>query len=226
MKRTFFKLTIIVFGVCLLSLIGCGDDDFGGDYIALVSFQDNDESVLTLDMVRSQCSSGDLADSSATDIEPYTDVLADITITASENAVGMSLNSYTIEYLPELSEDGTHTLVLPPTLNSLLDVGYSGVYISPGSTLEFTLTCFSIDQKQDYRDLIGWDTVQTNFDTDDDAIDDSYMVYDFITAGTIYSELEISRYTIRFVLNFTDDNGQSKNIVVQKTVYFGNYDNC
>lgn len=191
MKISIFKLIIIVFSVCSLFLFGCADDEYYGDYISNITFTDAGGENITLDMYRGVCDSGDP--------EPYTDVVANMQITVADETSGLTLNGYTIEYLAEESEDGTNTLVMPPTLNTLDDRGSETVYMPAGGTTEFTLTCFSVDQKEAYASLM---------------------------TGAAYANLFISRYTIQYTLYCTGDDGESKNIVVQKTVYFGNYDNC
>ncbi len=195
MQNNIFKLTFVFFIVCCLFLVGCGDDNFQGDYATNISFQDGGEdSLLTFDMYRATpC---DPADPDSDD-EPFTDVLADIEITVTGDAPGLKLNGYTIEYIPELSEDGTHTLVMPPTLDNLYDMGSNNLYLPPNSTTTFTTTCFSIEQKEEYRLLIS-----------------------------AFADLLFSRYTIRFIFYFTDDNGQSKEIEVRRTAYLGSYDRC
>ena len=197
MRKSFLKLTYILFTVCCICLFGCGEDDYGADYTSSVSFQDGDEEgVLTLDMYQSQCEAVDPASPFANVLEIFTDVFADIEITTAENVDGLTLNGYTIEYIPELSEDGTHTLILPPTLNSLVDKGSNNIYMPTNSTTSFTITCFSTDQKFDYATLMVGNT------------------------------LDVSRYTIRIILFCTADSGQKKSIEIRRTVYFGNYYRC
>lgn len=231
MQRIFFSLTIALVSVFCLVLFGCGGDDHGGEYITQVSFQDADESdVMTIDIARGVCDVQDLGFIDADDLETYTDMFADITLAVADWAQGITLTGYSIEYIPLVSEDGTNTLVTPPTLNNLYAQGAYNVYIAPGETYTFTTTCFSVDQKEAYRNLIGWVQDSSNFDSDDppDGVLDSTLYWWEIdpTVNPALSNLEVARYTFRIILHCRQDTGENVNIEIRRTVYLGNYDNC
>ena len=191
MQSNFLKKTCLIFMICCLSIVGCGEDPPELEYLASMALSDNGENdTMTIDINWvNPCPGG-------TDPEPFTDAFAEIELTTSETASGLTLKGYTIEYIPELSEDGTQTLVLPPTINNLVDSGSYTLYMPTNSTTSFTLTCFSINQKEALNTL----RLATNFET--------------------------MRYTVRIILYCEADSGQEKNIEVRRTVYFGDYSNC
>lgn len=220
------KIIFTLFVICCLCLSGCGSDNYGGDYTAEIEFNDaDDDGAMAIDIFQHMCDGttfGNIAE-----YEVIYDAFANITLSVSEFSPGITVNGYTIEYIPLYSEDGTHNLVLPPTLNSLTnDYGSNSLYIPPNSSYTFTTTCLSIDQKQEYANLIGWTEVYYPYDSDADGTNDSFIYYPSITAGTVYSNLAIARYTIRYIFRCTDDNGERRNIEARRTVYFGDYDHC
>jgi hypothetical protein len=231
MRKFCLKLTAALISVFCLWIIGCGDDDHGGEYIAQVSFQDADEDdMMTIDIARGVCDTQDLNMIDSDDLEDYTDVFADITLSVAAWGQGITITGYTLEYIPLISEDGNHNLVTPPALNNLVDRGANNLYIAPGESATFTITCLSSDQKEEYRNLIGWTFYQVDFDSDDpaDGIDDSSNYFWAIdaTVNPALSDLEVARYTIRIILHCRQDSGESEGIEIRRTVYFGNYNNC
>ena len=191
MQKKILKLTYVLLMVCCFFLFGCGEDTPELDYQATMSLTDNGTETMTIDInMTNPCTVG------GTDAESYTDAFAEISLTTSETASGLTLKGYTIEYIPELSEDGTQTLVLPPSINNLVDSGSNTVYMPTNSSTSFTVTCFSFDQKEALNNL----RLATNF--------------------------VVMRYTVRIILYCEADSGQEKNIEVRRTVYFGNYNNC
>ena len=61
-----------------------------------------------------------------------------------------------LEYIPLESEDGTGTIVMPPTLDSPLRGGNFGYDIPSGGSASFEITCMSVDTKEEYRRKVGW----------------------------------------------------------------------
>ena len=149
MQRTVLK-AILIAVFCAL-FFGCGDTDLldqvGQRYTALISIQDNDEETLTVDVIQSYCDD---------DVEDYGPVSAEVTFAVDTDSPGITLENYTLEYIPLESEDGTGTLVMPPTLNSPLEGGNLGIDVSTGGSASFEITCMSTDTKQEYRLKAGW----------------------------------------------------------------------
>jgi hypothetical protein len=138
--------------ICVVAMIfGCGGGDLldenGQRYSASISIKDLDEETLTVDVIQSYCDS---------DVEDFGDATASVQIAVSPDALGITLKSYVIEYIPLESEDGTGALVMPPTLDGPLTGGNSGVDIPSGGSLTFDITCISVDTKQEFRIKNGW----------------------------------------------------------------------
>lgn len=230
MLRTAISIASTLIIAASLWFYGCGTsdllDEVGGRYATSVSFTDADEETLDIDVARDECDDNVSLAYVWDDAEPYTNTFATITIEVDENTPGITISSYTIEYFGELSEDGTHAQVMPPDLNDLQDQGTNNIFIASGESAEFDITCFSMDQKQEYRTLIGWAFDYADVDENNDGTTDYYFPYWYIAAGSIYENLDISRYTFRITLHCTDEYGVERDIVVQRTVYLGSYDNC
>jgi hypothetical protein len=230
MLRTAISIATTLIIAASLWIYGCGSsdllDEVGGRYTTSVVFTDADDETMTIDVARDECDDNATLSGGLDDLEVYTDVLADITITVAADAPGITITGYTLEYLGELSEDGTHTLVMPPTLNNLPDRGSNNLFIDSAASRTFTITCFSTDQKEDYRDLIGWTFYTTPIDEDGNGSFDYLFPYWAIAPGTIYEDLETSRYTIRITLHCTDEYGVDRDIEIRRTIYLGSYDNC
>ena len=94
-----------------------------------------------------------MCDSEAEDYGPAS---AAVTFSADVDAAGITLKEYVLEYIPLESEDGTGTIVMPPTLDSPLRGGNLEIDIQPGGTASFSITCMSTDTKEEYRRKVGW----------------------------------------------------------------------
>lgn len=137
---------------CVVAMIiGCGSGDLldepGQRYTASIAIKDLDEETLTIDVIQSFC---DMV------VEDFGDATASVKIGVSTNAAGITMQGYTIEYIPLESEDGTGTLVIPPTLDGPLHGGNLGIDIASGGSAAFEITCMSIDTKEEYRIKAGW----------------------------------------------------------------------
>ena len=147
------KIIFTLFVIGCLWLSGCGSDHYGGDYTTDVVFDDSagaGDETMTLDMWQNPDCDGD---ATTTDPEEFYDAVAIISVSVADFAPGLTINGYTIEYLPELSADGTGAMVMPPTLNSLTDQGSYNIYLASNSENTFTITCFSIMQKWEFDTL-------------------------------------------------------------------------
>ncbi len=239
-KYLFSVLSLVLFAFFSYS---CGLDDSpldenGQNYqVNSLDLSDADvEGTFTIDVYQAECDGqleiidiGPPLTVVYDDLETYTDVLATITITVAPGAPGITLDDYTIEYIPELSESGTG-LAMPPTLDALTDRGHSAVSISSGTSLPFTLTCMTVDTKQEYFIKAGYvlDPAPPQIDVDDPPNginngDGDYVVANVFSA---ISAIDVARYTMRFTLYFTDEYGVNREIEVLKTIYMGRYDNC
>lgn len=193
MKRTLFS--VVLLSVFCLCFYGCGGDT-GGIYTTDVTFSDaGNDDVLSLDVTRDICTPATAT--APADLEDFTDVYANITITVAEELPGITINSYSIEYLPLTSVDELSNPVTPPDLEPLIDQTGSGsnnLHIDTNSSHTFSIECFSTSQKDEFSSL----------------------------RGATYT----ARYTIRIVLHCTDDSGYDRNLEIRRTVYLDDYDNC
>lgn len=178
---------------------GCAASQIASEVQVDVLFQDaglSDET--SFDVVQTQCTEDATGDSPLW--ETFTDVFAQITLTVPVTLPGLTLNGYSIEYIPQLSEDGSQNMVLPPALSGLTDYGSVSIHFPASAVSTFTITCFTVDQKAEYRNLIE--------------------------SESTFSELLIAGYTIKITLQCTDDKGNENNLEISRKVYLGDYDNC
>jgi hypothetical protein len=109
------------------------------------------------------------------------------------------VESYTVEFLPRQSDDGTGTLFTPPTLNSYPQAIVNSVWIGTGTSATISgLTVLTINTKNEYetkRAAAGLGNV-------------------------------VSLYSIRVTLNIVDDKGDRSSLVVAEQVTLSVYDNC
>ena len=137
---------------CSAIILGCGSggdllDEPGQRYKANIAIKDLEEERLTVDVIKDYCES---------DWEDYGPASAAVEFAVDANAPGITLTGYTLEYFPLESEDGTGTIVMPPTLDSPLRGGNLGIDIASGGSASFDITCISVDTKQEYRRKVGW----------------------------------------------------------------------
>ncbi len=193
----------LLMGVAMI-ILGCGSggdllDQPGYRYTAYMTLEDADEeNVIEIDIYQiPDCNGDGVTD----DPEPFTDVLATINIDVDEDAPGITLKGYTIEYIPLLSPDSGGVYRLGPNLIDLTDHGSFNFHIPSNGTGSFPITCMSYDTKND---------LLSHMLTDADLLN-----------------LEVARYTIRITLHFEDDYLEDRDIVVDRTVDLSPYyDNC
>lgn len=183
--------------------MGCGSgsdllDEPGDRYTAFMSLTDaQDDDVLNIDVFfNPDCDGNGVFD----DPEPFTDVIAYINIAVSANAPGITLRSYTIEYIPLLSPDSNGVYRLGPDLIDLTDHGSFTIHVSSNGEATFPITCMSMDTKND-------------------------LAFHMVTDADL-ANLEVARYTIRITLHFEDDSLEDRDIIVDRTVDMSSYDNC
>jgi hypothetical protein len=137
---------------CSAIILGCGSggdllDEPGQRYTANIAIKDLGEERLTVDVIQDYCES---------DWEDYGPAAAAVDFAVDANAPGITLIGYTLEYIPLESEDGTGTIVMPPTLDSPLRGGNLGYDIPSGGSASFDITCMSVDTKEEYRRKAGY----------------------------------------------------------------------
>lgn len=153
MQRTIMCLGLVLIIAASFWTYGCGGaddpllDEVGQRYTASISIQDLDQETLTVDVIQDWCDS---------EAEDYGPASAAVEFSVAEDAPGITLKEYTLEYIPLRSEDGTGTLVMPPTLDDPLTGGNLGIDISSGGSASFEITCMSVDTKEEYRTKVGW----------------------------------------------------------------------
>jgi hypothetical protein len=205
MRTTGIKLIGVIGLLVALSMVmGCGSSDLldeqGQRYTANISVLELDSETLSVDVVQGFCES---------EAEDYGPASAEINIAADADSPGITLVGYTLEYIPLESEDGTGTIVTPPTLDSPLEGGVSGIDIESGGSAAFTITCMSVDTKEEYRLKLDWlyntETVGglaliaakedeiTAKQTAIEAVEDEIIVQDELGNSTDGLELQLER---------------------------------
>lgn len=145
MRRAAYKLSLLMMIVGLLGFYACGSsdvlDEVGQRYVSSLVIEDNDEETLDIDVIQDMCDN---------ETETFTNVFGVLTLSVADNAAGMTLRSYSIQYTPLDSPDGSGATVTPPALVSPGD-GFSDFDVAAGESGEFTFTCMSIDTKEEYE---------------------------------------------------------------------------
>jgi hypothetical protein len=189
MRRAAFRFALTMMAL-VAGAYGCSSssgplDEIGQRYVSSVTIEDNGEDTLDIDVIQGMCDN---------ETEEFTNAFATLSISVNASAPGLTLQSYSIQYIPLDSPDGSGELVSPPELVSPQD-GWTRFEVGAGGTGELEVTCMSIDTKEEY--------------------------VNFWPAG-----VDISLYTIRITFRFENTAGEGVDIVVDKTVYLGNYNNC
>jgi hypothetical protein len=149
MQRAANKIKIaLVLLLVGLWCYGCGTGDIldenGHRYQTDVEFTDAEEDgVLSIDVYQNGDCNGD---GNFTDPEPFTDVLANIEVTAIEDAPGLTMTGYKVSFKPLTSTDITGSAYDPPDM----PIVYTGTYdvdIPTNSSVSFWITCMEIDMK-------------------------------------------------------------------------------
>lgn len=189
-------LIVMLFGVVSI-FGGCGDSD--------ILDEPEDSYIYSMELMDNDTEGTLTVDIVQVDcdgngtFEDYTDLFAILTVSVAETATGISLDHYRIEYIPLASADSNGNLVTAPTVGSPL-VGYANVDIASGETGTFTITFMTVDTKSQM------------------AVDSG------VFAGI--ADPFILRYRLRVTLYFEDYGGEDEEFVIEKTVYFSNYNNC
>ena len=201
-------IPLIVLGAMWLTACGGGSDgpldEVGQRYTAYLVVLDNDNAVVQVDTIQDDCDGTP---------EEYSDTLAEVDITVSPDALGITLDRYTIEYIP-LDVPLVGGQFRSPTLNN--PIGGNAIFsVGPGESAtlpEFTL--ISVSTKLEFNQDMGW----LYFDA---GLND--WVYDYPPAPDQPQE---GRYTIRMKLYFEDTAGEERVIRVERTAWLKDYNNC
>jgi hypothetical protein len=197
LKKIVSLMSLLLAVTWLYSCGGSSDllDEPNQRYRASIVIRDGETTNLTIDTVQSMCDS---------EPEEFFDVFADMNIIVDADALGISLDYYTLEYFPLMSQNGLGELVLPPDLDDP-GVGFFDIDIPSGASSEFSVTCLGLHTKQEYENKLA-----------------ALAVSD----PASYSTLRFSRYTIRITFYFVDEADVDREIVLERTVYLGPYNNC
>ncbi|MCJ8502081.1 hypothetical protein [Desulfatitalea alkaliphila] len=277
MRRASWKksgLVMTVFWAMLALVAGCssgGLDEMGQRYMAFLEAEDfsSGDGTLAIDVAQDDCNINALDP----DWEDFGPAIGNVTVTVSEDALGITLESYTIHYEPLESPDGTST-TMPPRLESI----YNGAYtmdIQSGASGTFSITLMSVDTKQEFQDKSGWSwyteypewlevwnakVAEVNDQRDvveeikdqvarlpegseerkvleaEEAIEQRRLDRLNEELEALQSQevlhfwvspaLDMARYNLRLTLNFRDTHNKSRTIVLNRTLWLYNVDNC
>ena len=184
---------VLLLIICLF-LGACGSSGVGEvEHKATMTVTDAGETTRDIDVtMNTDCDGDPLTD----DPETFTNASANVTIVVSDTGLAIRVESYTVAFLPHRSDDGTGTVITPPSLNSYPDAMSNSDWIDTGTSSTITgITVMTIDTKDEY--LSKWAGVQ-----------------------------EVGLYTIRVTLSIVDKAGKRSTLVVNEQVTLSFYDNC
>jgi hypothetical protein len=145
MRRAAYMVGVLMMIVGLLGLYACGSSDVLGEvgqrYVSNLTIEDaEDEDTLDIDVIQGMCED---------EPELFTNTFGILTLTVAEDAAGVTLTSYSVEYTPLESADGSGGTVMPPELAWPGD-GFSDFDVPSGGSAELRFTCLSTDTKEEY----------------------------------------------------------------------------
>jgi len=276
MRRASCKLVLAaIFGVMMV--FGCGSsiDEMGQRYTASLEVEDVSGATLAIDVCQDMCDD---------EWEEFGPAIGQVTVGVAVDSPGITLKTYTIDYFPLPSPDGT-SQTLPPRLESPLP-GLHSIDIGPGGSATFSLTLMSVDTKQEFIFKAGWIFVddypdwlaavnavefeiaekQKEIDAKNIEMDAKkieiirateeqrpaleqdlevlQIQLDRLTAQmtALESQLEklqggpvtgwvprppiMARYTMRITLNFEDTYRKGRTLVIDRTIWLYNVNNC
>jgi hypothetical protein len=156
-----------------LFLSTCGTSDVSEnllDYSVSMSLSDaGTESTRDIDLTMNPDCDGDVT---TDDPEIFTNVSADITITNDGGEV-IRVESYTVDYLPQPTEDGSGNLVTPPSLGSYPDAILNSDWVDTGTSSTISgLTVMTFDTKAEAAaglvNLVGLYTISVTLNIVDE----------------------------------------------------------
>ncbi len=189
---------VLLLIICLF-LGACGSSDVSDverDFSASMTVTDAGETTRDIDVFMNPDCDGDVT---TDDPETFTNVSADITIFVSDTGLAIRIGSYTVDFLPLQSPDGTGTLITPPSLSSYPDTMLNSDWIDTGTSSTISgITVMTFDTKTEYR-----------------AKQEA--------AGLVN---QVGLYTISVTLSIVDEEGGRFSLVVNEQVTLSFYNNC
>ncbi len=145
---------VLLLIICLF-LGACGASDVSNeerDYWASMAVTDAGGLTRDIDVYRNlDCDGDGVAD----DPEIFTNVSGDITIFVSDTGLPIRVESYSVDFLPMQSVDGTGNPVTPPSLSSYADAMLNSDWIDTGTSYTISaVTVLTTDTKDEY--LAKW----------------------------------------------------------------------
>jgi hypothetical protein len=151
-KRLIIKAIVTLLAIA--GLCSCSGGEEGGGLLEennlrysanIAGFDDGpNTNTLTIDVTQIVCDPGPPPEN-----ETWTDTLANINVSVSAGAPGITLDHYEIDYIPILSTDINDDQIMPPDLNDLAD-GFYIISIPSGGSASFPITCMRVDTKTYY----------------------------------------------------------------------------
>ena len=186
---------VLLLIICLF-LGACGASDVSNeerDYWASMITEDAFDTTRDIDLTQDpDCND----DGTLNDPEPFTNVSADITISVSDTGLPIRVESYSVDFLPMQSVDGTGNPVTPPSLTSYADAMLNCDWIDTGTSYTISaITVLTVDTKAEY--LAKWSGLNS-----------------------------VSLYTISVTLRILDEEGDHFSLVVNEQINLSFYDNC
>ena len=187
---------VLLLIICLF-LGACGSSGVGEvEHKATMTVTDAGETTRDIDVTMNTDCDGDPA---TDDPETFTNVGANVTIVVSDTGLAIRVESYTVAFLPHRSDDGTGTVITPPSLNSYPDAMSNSDWIDTGTSSTISgITVMTFDTKAEY--VTKW------------------------TAAGVGNQVGL--YTIRVTLSIVDKAGKRSTLVVNEQVALSFYDNC
>ena len=184
---------VLLLIICLF-LAACGSSGVGEvEHKASMTVTDAGETTRDIDVTMNTDCDGDLV---FDDPETFTNASADVTIVVSDTGLAIRVESYTVAFLPHRSDDGTGTVITPPSLNSYPDAMSNSDWIDTGTSSTISgITVMTVDTKAEYVSKAAGVQV-------------------------------VGLYTIRVTLSIVDKAGKRSTLVVNEQVALSNYDNC
>ena len=138
-------------------------------------------------------------DGTADDPETFTNVNADITIVVNDSGLAIRVESYSVDFFPWQGDDGSGSVITPPSLNSYPDAMLNSDWIDTGTSSTISgVTVLTFDTKDEYLAKRA-------------------------AAGLVN---EVGLYTISVTLSVVDEEGNRFSLVVNEQVSLSFYDNC
>ena len=193
-----FKLTrgltcrfVLLLIICLF-LGACGSSDVSDverDFWASMTVSDAGETTRDIDLTMDPDCDGDVA---TDDPELFTNVSATITIVVNDTGLPIRVESYSVDFLPLQTEDGSGNLVTPPSLGSYPDAMLNSDWIDTGTSSTISgVTVMTFDTKAEAAaglvNLVGLYTISVTLNIVDEEGDRFSLVVNEQAALSFYN---------------------------------------